>query len=131
MIPHQQREGTIGRKCYSNFVRLHWRLYYFFMTTINKSTDIPSDIVTLEQLAIWSNNCLYRLYPEVTGIEGLNNLTKSIQSGDYPIDGTVVTRHIGRHSIELDPDYSVGNKKTWMYAKDLGTKTLTADMKSN
>jgi hypothetical protein len=101
------------------------------MTTFNKATDIPSDIVTVEQLAIWSNNCLYRLYPEVTATEGLNNLTKSIQSGNYPIDGTTTTRHIGRHSIELDPDYAVGNKKDWMYAKDLGTKVLTADMKSN
>lgn len=101
------------------------------MTAFNKATDIPSDIVTVEQLAIWSNNCLYRLYPEVTATEGLNNLTKSIQSGAYPIDGTTTTRHIGRHSIELDPDYTVGNKKDWMYAKDLGTKSLTADMKSN
>jgi hypothetical protein len=101
------------------------------MTAFNKATDIPSDIVTVEQLAIWSNNCLYRLYPELTATEGVNNITKSIQSGDYPIDGTTTTRHIGRHSIELDPDYSVGSKKNWMYAKDLGTKTLTADMKSN
>jgi hypothetical protein len=101
------------------------------MTTFNKATDIPSDITSLEQLAIWSNNCLYRLYPEVTATEGVNNITKSIQSGDYPIDGTTMTRHIGRHSIELDPDYSVGGFKPWMYAKPLGAKTLTADMKAN
>ena len=101
------------------------------MTILNIATDIPSNISTVEQLSIWANNCLFRLYPEVTATEGVNNITKSIQSGDYPIDGTTTTRHIGRHSIELDPDYSVGNKKNWMYAKDLGTKSLTADMKSN
>jgi hypothetical protein len=101
------------------------------MTALNIATDIPTEIVTVEQLAVWTHKCLYRLYPEVTATEGINNLTKSIQSGDYPIDGTTITRHIGRASIELDPDYAVGSKKDWMYAKVLGTKALTADMKSN
>ena len=101
------------------------------MTNINIATDIPSEIVTVEQLNVWTSKCLYRLYPEVTASEGVNNVTKCVQSGDYPIDNTTITRHIGRTSIELDPDYSIGSKKDWMYAKVLGTKTLTADMKAN
>ncbi len=102
----------------------------FTMTAFTKA-DIPSDIDSVEKLAVWVNNVLFRLYPEQISLEGINYSQRTIQSGIYPIDNTTLSRHIGRHSIEMSPDYVIGGRKPWMYAQSLGSQVLTADMKSN
>jgi hypothetical protein len=101
------------------------------MTALNIATDIPSSIVTLEQLNMWSNKCLANLYPDTNATEGENYSQRAAQSGTFYIATTNNTRHVGRTSLPLSADYLVGGLKPWMYAQDLGTKPLTAAMKAN
>lgn len=101
------------------------------MTAINLATDIPSNIVTIEQLAVWCNKCLWQLYPAVNAVEGENYTQRAVQSGEFYIASNNTTRHIGRNSIEMLPEMHTGPLKDWMYAKELGAIPLTAAMKAN
>lgn len=101
------------------------------MTVLNIATDIPSEINSVEKMAVWCADVLHRQYSDVNKIEGNNYSQRSAQSGEYYIDSTDTHLHVGRQSIELDPDYKIGSKKKWAYAKDMGNKVLTADMKAN
>jgi hypothetical protein len=101
------------------------------MTNIVLATDIPSNIVTLEQLMVWGNKCLWQLYPALNATEGENYVQRVVQSGEFYIATNNTTRHIGRQSIEMLPEMHTGPLKDWMYAKDIGTLALTAAMKAN
>jgi hypothetical protein len=101
------------------------------MTALNISTDIPSNITTVEQLNVWTNKCLWTLNPTLNAVEGDNYSQRACQSGEYFIASVNKTRHVGRTSIEMDADLQVGSQKDWMYAKELSTTPLTAAMKAN
>jgi hypothetical protein len=101
------------------------------MTALNIATDIPTNINTIEKLHLWSGNILHNLYPEISVAEGENYSQRAAQSNPYYIASTNVHRQISRTSIELDPGFLIGAAKPWSYAKDIGTKSLTADMKAN
>lgn len=101
------------------------------MTALVINTDIPSSIVTVEQLAVWANKCLWQLNPAVNATEGENYVQRAIQSGEFYIAANNTTRHIGRQSIEMLPEIHTGPLKDWMYAKELSTTALTAAMKAN
>ncbi len=101
------------------------------MTALNLATQIPSTIVTVEQLSMWCANVLSTLNSDLTAIEGVNYAQNAAQSGTFFISNTNQARHIGRQSLELDAGYQIGGLKPWMYAKELSTKVLTAAMTSN
>lgn len=101
------------------------------MTALNIATDIPSNINTMEKLAVWLSNCLFTLNPTINAVEGENFSQRSAQSGTYYIASTNITRHVGRQSIPLSDGYSVGNNKQWNYALPLSDAALTAEMKAN
>jgi hypothetical protein len=101
------------------------------MTALNLATDIPSQIVTVEQLALWAGNVLANLNSNVNATEGENYSQRAAQSGNFYIAVTDKYRHVGRQSIELSPDHLVGSAKPWMYALEISQKPLTAAMKAN
>jgi hypothetical protein len=101
------------------------------MTALNIATQIPSNIVNVEQLSMWCANVLATLNSDLTAVEGLNYAQNAAQSGTFFIANTNQARHIARQSLELDPAYQVGGLKPWMYAKELSAKALTAAMTSN
>jgi hypothetical protein len=101
------------------------------MTALNIATDIPTNINSVEKLSVWCGNVLHTLYPEVSVAEGDNYTQRAAQSNPYYIASANLHRNVARQSIELDPNFAIGASKPWSYAKDLGTKTLTADMKAN
>jgi hypothetical protein len=101
------------------------------MTALNIATDIPSQIVTVEQLAVWAGNVLANLNSNVNAVEGDNYSQRAAQSGDFYIATTDKYRHIARQSIELSLDHLVGGAKPWAYAQEISQKPLTAAMKSN
>jgi hypothetical protein len=101
------------------------------MTALNLATDIPSAIVTVEQLAVWCGNVLATLNSNLNAVEGENYSQRAAQSGKFYIATSDKTRHIGRQSIELGPDHLIGGSKPWAYALELSTKPLTAAMKAN
>jgi hypothetical protein len=101
------------------------------MTALNIATDIPNEINSVEQLSVWCSLVLHRLYSDVNKVEGNNYSQRSAQAGTYYIDSTDNHMHVGRQTIELNPDFLVGGKKQWAYALPLSNKPLTADMKAN
>ncbi len=101
------------------------------MTAIVIATDIPSSIVTLEQLNAWSSMCLAELYPAVDAVEGVNASYRAAQSGTFYIAATNEYRHVGRTSLKMQTAHLTGSNKDWMYAEQLGTIPLTAAMKAN
>lgn len=101
------------------------------MTALNLATDIPSSIVTLEQLNMWSTRCLANLNSALNATEGENFVQRAAQSGVFYIAAVDKFRHVARTSVEISPDHLTGNLKDWMYAIELSPKVLTAAMKAN
>jgi hypothetical protein len=101
------------------------------MTALNIATQIPSNIVTLEQLAVWVANCLANLNSNVTALEGVNFAQNAAIASVFYIGASDSSRHIGRQSIGMASDYLVGGAKPWMYAQELSSKVLTPAMTSN
>jgi hypothetical protein len=101
------------------------------MTALNISTDIPSNITTAEQLAVWIGDVLGNLNSNVTVVEGENYSQRAAQTATFYIASTDSTRHVARQSIAMSPEYLVGGGKRWQYAQELSTKVLTAAMKAN
>jgi hypothetical protein len=101
------------------------------MTALVLTTDIPSNIVTIEQLVTWANKCLWQLYPGINATEGENYTQRAISSGEFYVSATNVIRHIGRQSLEMMPESKTGPLKSWMYVRELGTLPLTTAMKTN
>jgi hypothetical protein len=101
------------------------------MTALNIATQIPSNITTVEQLAVWCGKVLAVLNSNITAVEGVNYAQNAAQSGTFYIAATDATRHITRLSIPMDPNYLVGGAKPWQYAQELSQKPLTAAMTSN
>lgn len=101
------------------------------MTALNLATDIPSEINTVEQLAVWCGNCLTNLNSNLNAVEGENYSQRAAQSGEYYVAPVDKTRHISRLSIEVSQDHLIGGAKPWKYALPLSDKPLTAAMKAN
>jgi hypothetical protein len=101
------------------------------MTALNITTDIPSNINTLEKLCVWAHNCLAELNSADNAVEGDNYSVRSSQAGTFYIASTDTYRHVGRHSISLQVAHLSGAAKEWSFANEISTKTLTAAMKSN
>jgi hypothetical protein len=101
------------------------------MTAIVLATDIPSNIVTLEQLNMWTQRCLANLNSAINATEGENYTQRAAQSGVFYIAAVDKYRHVGRVSVELSADHLTGGLKDWMYAQELSTKVLTTAMKAN
>jgi hypothetical protein len=101
------------------------------MTALSISTDIPSNIVTVEQLHAWSGSCLANLNSNVNATEGENYFQRAAQSGTFYIAATDKYRQVTRVSTELLTDHLTGPLKHWMYTQELSTKPLTAAMKAN
>jgi hypothetical protein len=101
------------------------------MTAINLATDIPSSIVTLEQLNMWTNRCLANLNSNIVSVEGENFSLRAAQSGVFYVASTDKYKHIGRVAVDISTDHLTGGLKDWMYAVELSPKPLTAAMKAN
>lgn len=101
------------------------------MTTINITTDIPSQITTLEQLAAWAALALANINPSLTGVEGTGYTERSAQATVYYIGADNKYRLIARESIVMSPDYLAGGKKLWTYAQELSTTALPSTFKTN
>ena len=102
------------------------------MTTLDISTDIPSNINTLERLAAWSIMALRRVNPTQKVLEVAD--TSPVQVAQAAIvqadDGSI--RFFGRVSISVESDYAEDNvNKLWMKAEELSNTTLPEAFKQN
>lgn len=102
------------------------------MTTIVLSTDIPTQINTLERLAAWSIMALRRTNPTLSVIEVADQTAeKVVQSAIIQAaDGKI--RFVGRVSIEIDPAFAEDNtNKLWTKALEFSNTQLPAAYKVN
>lgn len=96
------------------------------MTTINITTDIPTDINTLERLAAWALLALHDVN------RGLYYKETDFAEGAVPVVSTGVVeaadgtdRLISRIAIPLDTAWRTdGTQSLWMFADDIREVTL-------
>ena len=102
------------------------------MTLIDPTTDIPSEINTLERLAMWSCMALRRVNPTLSVIEIANQPAEKVaQTALVQADDDTI-RFIGRVSIEIPSDYADDNtSKLWTKAKEFSNVQLPEAYKQN
>ena len=102
------------------------------MTVINITTDIPSQINTLERLAMWSIMALRRVNPTLAIIEVADSPSEKVaQTALVQADDGKI-RFIGRLSLEVSPDYADDNTtKLWIKALEFSNTQLPAAYKTN
>ena len=102
------------------------------MTAIDITTDIPSNINTLERLAMWAIMALQRVNPTKQVIEQSNVEPENVAQNAIFQASDDTIRFFGRVSIEVDPSYAEDNSvKIWIKAKDLSNTELPASFKTN
>lgn len=102
------------------------------MTAINITTDIPTNINTLERLATWAILALRRVNPtkEVLEIPG-GDPERVIQAAIIQADDDTI-RFFGRVSIAIENDYAEDNvNKLWMKSLELSNVVLPDAFKQN
>ena len=95
------------------------------MTVIDISTDIPSQINTLERLAMWALMGLRRVNPTLSVIEVANQPAEKVaQTALVQADNNTI-RFIGRVSLEVPNDYAEDNTtKLWTKVNELSNTAL-------
>lgn len=102
------------------------------MTAIDVTADIPSNINTLERLAVWAVVALRRVNPTLQVLELPGGQPeRAAQAAIIQADDDTI-RMFGRISIPLDSGYAETNGvKLWMHAQELSNTALPAAFKSN
>lgn len=101
------------------------------MTAINLSTDIPSQINTVEQLAAWCSQVLATLNPTATAIEGVGYTERVAQSGIFYVAADNKWRRLIRLSLEVSPDHEAGGMKPWRYVQEISNTPIPAAFRQN
>lgn len=101
------------------------------MSVLNIATDIPSQINTLEKLAVWSGLALANINPSLTAIEGQGYTERVSQAGVYYVQADAKYRVLIRHSIQMSADYLAGGAKLWTFAQDISNTAIPAIFKAN
>ena len=101
------------------------------MTALNVATDIPSQIASYEELAMWAMLVLSATYPTLTSVEGVGYTERAAQAGTFFVQAE--NRHVflGRISLTVSPAYLSGGQKPWKYAQSLGNATVDNAFKAN
>ena len=95
------------------------------MTVIDPATDIPSQINTLERLAMWSLMALRRVNPTLSVIEIADSPAEKVaQTALVQADDNTI-RFIGRVSLEIPSDYADDNTtKLWTKPLEFSNTSL-------
>ena len=102
------------------------------MTAIDITTDIPSQINTLERLAMWACMSLRRVNPTLSVIEVPDSPSEKVAQTALiqADDGSI--RFVGRLSIELQSDYAEDNTtKLWTKAQEFSNTVLPEGFKQD
>ncbi|MEH2377608.1 MAG: glucose-6-phosphate dehydrogenase [Nostoc sp.] len=101
------------------------------MTALNVTTQIPSQITTLEQLHAWSAQALFAINSGLTVIEGVGYTERAAQAGNFWVAADVKTRMICRLSLEVSPDHLSASGKPWTFVQPLSSTALPASFSAN
>jgi hypothetical protein len=99
------------------------------MTAFSPS-DIPTNINTLEKLALWLGSALASCNPNTMAIEAPNYSTRVCQVGTFLIEADNKYRSIIRFSIPINSDFLIGVNNPWTYAEELSSNELNPLFKS-
>lgn len=106
------------------------------MTPLQKTTDIPSNIQTVEALTVWCMEVLQNAYPEAETIEFLDENgdplpRRTVEANKFFYTAVTpgVWRHSSRVSIEIDKAHQVSGH-VWDHAKPIGNAAIPAGMKT-
>lgn len=93
------------------------------MTAINTATQIPKNIVTLEQLVTWGLLTLAFMYPDKSTLETDTRRESTVQNGIFTsAEDTSIL--LLRYAAQLDPTYITVNTPLWMSTKELGSGNI-------
>lgn len=101
------------------------------MTALAITTQIPSQINTLEKLHLWSGLTLANINPALTAIEGVGYTERCAQAGIFYVAADNKYRALIRASIQISPDYLAGGQKLWQYALDLSNTAVPTIFTTN
>lgn len=101
------------------------------MSAINISNQIPNNIVTMEQIFVWSGLALQFMNPQHKIVETEAGGVNAMQSGMFTaFDGS--ERIFIRGSIALNPAYKVDRtQKLWMFAEEFGQIVVPTGFTTN
>lgn len=102
------------------------------MTALNIATQIPNQIVTLEQLTVWA----------LLATANLNNAHQFQLADNQPLQPIIQSSHFNDAAnqrragfiayLPLDPGYDYDkSKKLWMWANEISTANLSAGFTAN
>ncbi|MBW4477867.1 MAG: glucose-6-phosphate dehydrogenase [Tolypothrix brevis GSE-NOS-MK-07-07A] len=100
------------------------------MTALNPATDIPSNIGTLEKLAVWTANVLSSLNLTTTALEAAGYNQRVAQSGVFYVEVDNKHRSLIRLSIPISPEHLAGANNVWVYAQPLSDAIIPASFKT-
>jgi hypothetical protein len=94
------------------------------MTALNIATQIPSNIVTLEQIHAWSGFALNFINPNLGVLETPTSAQQIAQVNLFQ-SADAVFRAQFRVTPEIDSQYTLDrSKKIWMHVKEISTVQL-------
>ena len=101
------------------------------MVAFNRTTDLPANIVTLEQLIAWSMATMNAIAPDLLISEIAGSSPELVVScSPFPVLTDPADYHVRliyRASIRLSNDWNTG--KIWLAAQQLSTKSIPAAYK--
>lgn len=101
------------------------------MTAINITTDIPSNINTLEKLAAWVGLALTRCNPSLKVLESPDQFPQRAAESVLLKADDNTYRQIVRLVLPVSDDYASSNKKFWENIGEFSNVALPAAFKSN
>lgn len=87
--------------------------------TAFSTSDIPSNIDTLEKLAAWVGLSLTAINPTQTAVEAPNYSARVAQAGTFFIEADNKHRLLVRVSLPMSADHLSGANNPWTYAQNL------------
>lgn len=100
------------------------------MTALNPATDIPTNIDTVEKLAVWTANVLSSLNLTTTALEAAGYSQRVAQSGVFYVDVDNRHRSLIRLSIPMSPEHLAGANNNWVYAEELSNAPIPTNFKT-
>jgi hypothetical protein len=92
-------------------------------------SDIPSNVDTLEKLAVWAGLCLTALNPTQVAVEAPNYSARVAQSGVFYIEADNKYRHLIRLSIPVSTEHLSGSNNPWTYSQPLSENPIPDSFK--
>lgn len=101
------------------------------MTALAISTQIPSQINTVEKLHTWSGLVLASVNPSATALEGVGYTERCAQAGIFYVAADNKYRALLRHSLQVSPDYLAGGAKLWTFTQELSNTAIPSIFLAN